>query len=80
MASTLDGMAAKDTGAGPFNALKPLLAAVRAKRSGFEDKRLGSVPVNVVSEMDISGSNAGVPVMDAQGSWSVWGSTATGSR
>ncbi|MBB3831838.1 hypothetical protein FHR55_000004 [Xanthomonas arboricola] len=32
MASTLDGMAAKDTRAASFNALKPLPAAVRAKR------------------------------------------------
>ncbi|MBB4592719.1 hypothetical protein FHR61_000399 [Xanthomonas arboricola] len=30
--ATLDGMAAKDTGAAPFDALKPLLAAVRVKR------------------------------------------------
>ncbi|KHL51273.1 hypothetical protein OZ10_20290, partial [Xanthomonas cannabis pv. cannabis] len=57
----------KAPGAAPLDAPKPSLTAIRAKRCRFEDTRLGSVPVNFVSEMDISDGNAGVPVMDAQG-------------
>ncbi len=66
--TTLEGVVAKETGVEPFDSPKALLAAVKAKRyAGLEDKRLGSVPVDFLSDLDITGGNSGSPVMDAHG-------------
>ncbi len=66
--TTLEGVAAKETGEDPFDSPKALLDAVAAKRyGGLEDKRLGSVPVNYLSDLDITGGNSGSPVLDAHG-------------
>ncbi len=64
----LEEVAAKATGEEPFNAPSAQLDAIAAKRyAGLEDARLGTVPVNFLSDLDITGGNAGSPVLDAQG-------------
>lgn len=66
--TTLEGVAAKETGQDPFDSPKALLDAAAAKRyGGLEDKRLGTVPVDFLSNLDITGGNSGSPVLDAHG-------------
>ena len=66
--TTLEGVVAKETGQDPFDSPKALLDAVAAKRyGGLEDKRIGSVPVNYLSDLDITGGTSGSPVLDAHG-------------
>jgi len=64
----LEEVAAKATGEEPFNAPQALLDAVAAKRyGGLADRRLKTVPVNFLSDLDITGGNSGSPVLDANG-------------
>jgi hypothetical protein len=66
--TTLEQVAAKANGKEPFDAPQPLLDAIAAKRyGGLDDKRLHTVPVNFLSDLDITGGNSGSPVLDARG-------------
>ncbi|WP_149196103.1 S46 family peptidase [Luteimonas suaedae] len=64
----LEEVAQKATGEEPFDAPQALLDAVEAGRDGgLADRRLRTVPVNFLSDLDVTGGNSGSPVLDARG-------------
>ncbi|WP_036175191.1 S46 family peptidase [Massilia sp. 9096] len=66
--STVQGILEKNTGKEPFNAPANLLQAIREQRWGaFKDARLGTVPVDFLSNADTTGGNSGSPVMNGHG-------------
>ena len=60
---------AKDTGKEPFNSPAPLLAAIRAKNYGSYGVASlgGEIPVDFLSDVDITGGNSGSPTLNSKG-------------
>jgi hypothetical protein len=66
--TTVKGVAAKATGQGEFNAPKVQLDAIKNKDFGkFVDPKLGTVPVNFLATLDITGGNSGSAALNAKG-------------
>jgi hypothetical protein len=61
--TSLDGLAAKATGKEPFDAPKVQLDAIAA----MSPAQKAAVPVNFLSNLDITGGNSGSPVLNAKG-------------
>ena len=66
--TTVEGIVEKHTGKDPFNAPKPLLEAIKARRFGvYADPVLKTVPVNFLSSADTTGGNSGSAIMNKRG-------------
>jgi len=66
--TTVQGVLQKNTGRGEFSAPKAELDAIRAgKTAGYADPRLGSVPVDFLSDLDTTGGSSGSPTLNAKG-------------
>ena len=63
--TTLEGIVRKDTGFDPFDAPKKQLALIKEKQYGeYAKQDLGSVPVNFLGTLDITGGNSGSPTLN----------------
>ena len=66
--TTVAGIVEKNTGVEPFDAPKPLLAAIAAADFGSTaDPALDTQTVNFLTNLDTTGGNSGSPVLDARG-------------
>jgi hypothetical protein len=66
--TTVKGVVAKHTGEGEFNAPEKQLAAIRTKDFGkYADPKLGTVPVDYLATLDITGGNSGSAALNAKG-------------
>ena len=66
--TTLEGITAKDTGEDPFNAPKRQLELIEAADYGeYIEASIGSVPVNFLSDLDVTGGNSGSATLNSKG-------------
>ncbi|KEO90958.1 dipeptidyl-peptidase 7 [Erythrobacter longus] len=66
--TTLEGITQKDTGEEPFNSPQSQLDLIAAKDYGsYALESIGSVPVNFMSDLDVTGGNSGSATLNAQG-------------
>ncbi|MBU2871792.1 S46 family peptidase [Colwellia sp. E2M01] len=64
--TTLEGITAKNTGVTPFDAPQKQLDLIDKKHYGeYLEKSLGSVPVNYLGNLDITGGNSGSPTLNS---------------
>ncbi len=65
--TALEGILGKDTGVDPFNAPAKQLDLIKAKQYGdYILPSLGTVPVNFLSTLDITGGNSGTATMNSK--------------
>ena len=65
--TSLEGILGKDTGVDPFNAPEKQLDLIRSSQYGdYALPSLGTVPVNFLSTLDITGGNSGTAAMNSK--------------
>lgn len=65
--TVLSEVIGKSTGERPFDAPETLLAAAKKDPGPYRDKELGEVPVDFLSDCDITGGNSGSATLNARG-------------
>jgi hypothetical protein len=66
--TTLEGISEKDTGKAPFNSPNSQLALIDDKQYGpYKLESINSVPVNFLSDLDVTGGNSGSATLNAEG-------------
>ena len=66
--TTAEGLVAKQTGKGDFNAPAPFIAALKARDWGpYASPELKTLPINYLSTVDITNGNSGSSTLNAKG-------------